>query len=116
MVRALATGDVQMKDWAHLLLKEVGIALGLGAGMGLAVSLVGIFRGGPEVAMVVAIAMISVVLFGSLVGCLLPFLLAKLKIDPATASVPLITSIADIGGVLIYFSLASWLLNVPAAS
>ncbi|MGM0425031.1 MAG: magnesium transporter [Thermodesulfobacteriota bacterium] len=116
MVRALATGDVQMKDWAHLLLKEVGIALGLGAGMGLAVSLVGILRGGPEVAMVVAIAMISVVLFGSLVGCLLPFLLAKLKIDPATASVPLITSIADIGGILIYFSIATWILNVPAAS
>ncbi|MFP4629717.1 MAG: magnesium transporter [Desulfohalobiaceae bacterium] len=116
MVRALATGDVQMKDWAHLLLKEVGIALGLGAGMAAAVSLIGVLRGGPEVALVVALAMISVVLFGSLVGCLLPFVLAKLKIDPATASVPLITSIADIGGVLIYLSIASWVLNIPAPS
>ncbi len=116
MVRALATGDVQMKDWTYLLTKEVGIALILGTGMALAVSLVGVFRGGPEVALVVGLAMATVVLFGSLVGCLLPFILAMLKIDPATASVPLITSIADIGGIIIYFGIATWILNIPVAA
>ncbi|RQD76693.1 magnesium transporter [Desulfonatronospira sp. MSAO_Bac3] len=115
MVRALATGDVKASDWLYLLGKEVGIALTLGLGMALAVSMVGIFRGGPEVAIVVGLTMTVVVLFGSLVGCLLPFLLARMKVDPATASVPLITSIADIGGILIYFSIATWLLEVPAA-
>ncbi len=114
MVRALATGDVLMKDWAHLLLKEVGIALALGTGMAFAVSFVGVIRGGPEVALVVGLAMAAVVLFGSLIGCLLPFFLAKLQIDPATASVPLITSIADVGGILIYFSIATWILDIPA--
>jgi len=48
------------------------------------------------------------VMVGSLVGMLLPLLLTKLNLDPATASAPLITSIADICGVLIYFSIAAW--------
>ncbi|ADH87105.1 magnesium transporter [Desulfurivibrio alkaliphilus] len=111
MIRALATGRAHLKDWFALLGKEVGVALLLGGGMALAVSVVGIFRAGPEVAMVVAVAMVCTVLFGSLVGMSLPFVLSKLKLDPATASAPLVTSIADIGGVLIYFSLATWLLR-----
>ena len=112
MVRAIATGDVQAKDWFRLLGREVGIALILGLGMALAVSFIGAFRAGPEVAVVVALTMMSIVLFGSLVGCLLPFMLTKLNMDPATASAPLITSIADVGGILIYFSIATWLLGI----
>jgi magnesium transporter len=53
-----------------------------------------------------------VVIWGSLIGTLLPFILTKLGRDPATASAPLITSLADISGVLIYFSIASWYLGV----
>jgi len=75
--------------------------------MALAVAAVASFRA-PEIVLVVAITMVLVVLNGSLIGLLLPFLFTKLKIDPATASAPLITSIADICGVLIYFSIASW--------
>jgi magnesium transporter len=45
---------------------------------------------------------------GSLIGMLLPFIFTKLKLDPAAASAPLITSIADITGVMIYFTIASW--------
>ncbi|WP_084591053.1 magnesium transporter [Desulfonatronovibrio magnus] len=114
MVRAIATGDVHAKDWMRLLGREVGIALILGGGMALAVSLIGVYRGGPEVAIVVALTMLAVVIFGSLVGCLLPFLLTRFKMDPATASAPLITSIADVGGILIYFSIATWILNIHA--
>lgn len=115
MVRAIATGDVQTKDWVRLLGREVGIAMFLGVGMALAVSFIGVFRAGPEVAVVVALTMMAVVLFGSLVGCLLPFLLTKFNLDPATASAPLITSIADVGGILIYFSIATWLLGIHSS-
>ncbi len=111
MIRALATGRAHMKDWFALLGKEVGVAVVLGVSMAAAVSLIGVFRAGPEVAVVVAITMVCTVMFGSLVGMSLPFILSKLKMDPATASAPLITSIADIGGVLIYFSIATWLLR-----
>ncbi len=112
MVRALALGDVHIKDWVHLLGKEVLIALGIGIVMGLAVSLIGIFRAGPDIAVVVAMTMVVVVLFGSLLGMSLPFLLTRFNMDPATASAPLITSLADIGGVLIYFGIASWYLGL----
>ena len=115
MVRALATGSVRMKDWFRLLSKEIFIALGIGIIMAVAVSFIGYYRGGYEIAAVVAITMTIVVLFGSLVGMLLPFGLQRLNLDPATASAPLVTSIADIGGVLIYFSIATWYLGVGAA-
>ncbi|MCP1675188.1 magnesium transporter [Natronocella acetinitrilica] len=113
MVRALATGDVAARDWLALLLKEIVVGVALGLTMGLAVSLIGLWRGGPEVALVVALAMVMVVIMGSLVGMLMPFILSRMNLDPATASVPLITCIADIGGILIYFSVATALLTLP---
>lgn len=71
------------------------------------VSLVSAFQA-PEVMPVVALAMILTVIGGSLLGMLLPFVLTKFKVEPATASAPLITSLCDIMGVLIYLSLANW--------
>ena len=112
MVRALAVGDVRLKDWLGLLTKEVGVALGIGLCMGAAVSLIGMFRGGPDIAVVVSITMVAVVLVGSLIGMSLPFLLTRLRLDPATASAPLITSLADMAGVIIYFSIATWYLGL----
>ena len=114
MVRALATGDVRIKDWSSMLLRELIVAGLLGATMGLAVSLLGVWRGGPEIALVVALTMQIVVVVGSLIGMSLPFLLSRLKYDPATASAPLITSIADACGVLIYFGIATAILGLPA--
>lgn len=113
MVRALATGDVHMRDWLRLWGKELGVSLALGLTMGAAVYSLGLWRGGAEVAMVVSVSMVLIVMVGSMVGMALPFLLTKLKLDPATASAPLITSIADICGIMIYFSIATALLTVP---
>ncbi len=110
MVRALATGDVVIKDWARMLGRELLVAVALGLTMAVAVSAIGVFRGGMDVAVVVAITMVLVVIAGSMIGMSLPFLLSRLKIDPATASAPLITSIADAVGVLIFFGVATALL------
>lgn len=112
MVRGLATGDVTASDWGLLLGKDILVATALGLTMSAAVLLVGFLRAGPEIAIVVAITMIAVVLVGSLIGMLLPFVLDKLRFDPATASTPLITTIADVSGVLIYFSVATALLGL----
>lgn len=116
MVRALATGEVHVKDWFKLLGREIIIALAIGLCMGLAVSLIGIYRVGPDVTMVVALSMVIIVLMGSLMGMSLPFLLTRLKLDPATASAPLIASLADITGILIYFGIATWYLGLSAAA
>ncbi len=113
MVRAMAIGDVKMSNWFSLLRKEVGIALVLGIAMGLAVALVASFRA-PEVIVVVASTMVIVVITGSLIGMSLPFVLSALKMDPATSSAPLVTSLADIAGVIIYFGIASWWFSIGA--
>lgn len=115
MVRALATGDVQLHNWLRLWGKEMLVALGLGATMGLAVWGAGVWLGGAEVGLAVAIAMVLVVVTGSMIGMLLPFILTRFNLDPATASAPLITSIVDIAGILMYFSVASVILHVSAA-
>ena len=109
MIRAIAMGDVHMNDWLKLLSKEILVSLLLGITMALGVSLVAGFRA-PEIMMVVSLSMVLSVMIGSILGMLLPFIFTRLKLDPATASAPLITSISDIAGVLIYFSLASWFL------
>lgn len=111
MVRALSTGRAKLSDWFFLLGKEVLVAGALGLSMAAAVSLVGFFRAGPAIALVVALTMVCTVLFGSLIGMSLPFLLSRLRMDPATASAPLITSIADIGGILIYLNIATYVLR-----
>ena len=110
MVRGLATGQVMLRDWGKMLGKEAAVASLLGGTMALAVSLVGVVRGGPEIALVVALTMVLVVLIGSVVGMSLPFMLSKLRLDPASASAPLITSICDAVGVVVYFSIASVIL------
>jgi len=112
MVRGLAVGDVGLGDWTRLLGRELLVAGALGLTMAIAVSPIGMFRGGIDIALVVGLSMVIIVLFGSLLGMSLPFLLHRLKWDPATASTPLVTTLADAGGVVTYFALATWLLGL----
>jgi len=112
MVRGMATGDVTARDWGKLISKEIFVATALGLTMALAVMAVGYFRAGPDIALVVSLTMIIVVMVGSLIGMGLPLLLNKLNFDPATASTPLITTIADVSGVLIYFGIATVMLGL----
>jgi magnesium transporter len=111
MIRALATGDVVVKDWLSLMGKELLVAILLGLTMAVAVGLVASFRS-PEIIIVVGLSMVFTVLVGCILGLSLPFIFTMLKLDPATASAPLITSLADISGVFIYFSIATWYLGM----
>ncbi|MDR0307016.1 MAG: magnesium transporter [Chitinispirillales bacterium] len=110
MVRALATGDVNMKDWGGMLTKETLVGSALGAVMAAAAAALGIFRGGLKLALVVGVSMFLIVIVGSLAGMCLPFIMRKFGRDPATACTPIVTTIADICGVLIYFSIATIVL------
>lgn len=112
MVRALATGEINLRDWGYMLGKECLVAGLLGLTMAAAVVGLGWWRGGYEIAFVVSLTMMLVVLVGSLIGLSLPFLLSRFNLDPATASGPLITSIADVAGVVLYFAIATWYLGM----
>lgn len=111
MIRGLATGDVSARDWGKLLSRELIVSASLGLTMAATIVGIGFWRGGMDIAQVVAYSMFVIVVVGSLIGMSLPFLLNKLGWDPATASGPLVTSIADIVGVLIYFGIATSILD-----
>ena len=107
MVRALATGEVVMRDWFSLLGREALVALLLGITMAAAIAVIGYFRGDAVVSLVLALSMVCVVMIGCVIGMSLPFVLNKLGFDPASASAPLITSVCDASGVAIYLFIAS---------
>lgn len=112
MVRALATGEVVMRDWFSLLGREALVALLLGGTMAVAISIIGYIRGDEVVSLVLALSMIAVVMIGCVIGMSLPFILNKMGFDPASASAPLITSVCDASGVVIYLYIASQFLTL----
>ncbi len=79
--------------------------------MGLASWFLGLFKGGASIAMIVSLAMAIIVIVSSVLGVILPVILQRLRIDPAVASNPLIASVMDIVGLLIYFRIAVAVLN-----
>lgn len=107
MVRAIATGDLEIKDWLRAVSKETFVGVLLGAAMGIIAGAVGHLYGGDGgIALIVGLSMISIVFVANIFGALLPFALSRLKIDPAAASTPLVTSVMDVLGLIIYFSIA----------
>ena len=115
MIRALATGDVRLHEWTRTLVKEMAVGLTLGVTLGLAGWALGFVRGGFEIGVVVGLAMVGIVVTANVIGILLPFLLIRLGPDPAVASSPLITSVADAVGLLIYFAIATRVLGLLGA-
>ena len=112
VIRALALGTVKTKDWFQLLSREILVAGALGIVMGIGISVMGIVRGKSlRIAEVVVLAMVVNVIIGSIIGVLLPFMFTKLRKDPATASTPIITTLADIIGTGIYLIIAYLMLD-----
>ncbi len=110
VIRSMALGEISMRDFLRVFGREILISLSLGLAMALAVFGLAWWRGGAIIAIVVSLAMAAVVMMGSLIGIALPFIFKKLKIDPAVASSPLVTSLADVLGVLIYLAIAATIL------
>ncbi len=113
VIRALAVGEVGLRDWWRVIRREVlsGLALGsiLGAIGFLRISIWSLFSSlyGPHwflVAITVSFALVGVVLWGTLVGSILPFVLRRLGFDPATSSAPFVATLVDVTGLVIYFS------------
>jgi magnesium transporter len=114
MVRAISTRDVRLRDWSRVLGKEMLVGVGLGVTLGALGALLGLWRGGPEIGIIVFLTMVSMMVATNMIGMILPFVLTALGRDPATASGPLITSIADAVGLVIYFSYAVLVLGEVA--
>ncbi len=112
MVRAIAIGDLQLRQWFQAVGKEMLVGITLGVAMGVASMILGYYRGGMEIGIVVGLAMIAIVLAANIIGTVLPFLLTHFDIDPAVASSPLVTTIVDAVGLMIYFTIASMVIGI----
>ena len=113
VIRAMAVATMSRKDQARLVIREflTGLILGISLGLFSWLALQGFFGRGPMEAGVVALTITGVVTMGSVVGSMLPILFDRLGMDPAIMSNPLIASLSDFMGVVIYFSAAIWLLQ-----
>lgn len=116
IIRALATGEIESRFWWRVLVKELMVGLSLGLTMAVASGILGYFRGGGQIGLIVGLSMFFIVVITNLVGVLLPFVLTRLRIDPAVASSPLITTVADASGLLIYFTIATQIIDLPTAT
>jgi len=113
MVRAMATGEVKPAQYNWAVGREVVVGLILGLALGLLSWMLGFYRGGVQMALVLFLAMASIVVVTNIIGAGLPFILYRLGMDPAVASSPLVTSVADVVGLIIYFFIASNLMGIP---
>jgi magnesium transporter len=120
VIRALALGEVTLRDWWRVMRREIASGLALGsilAAIGfLRISLWSIFSNlyGEHwllVALTVSLALVGVVMWGTLVGSLLPFLLRRLGFDPATSSAPFVATLVDVTGLVIYFTVGLIILR-----
>jgi magnesium transporter len=120
VIRAMALGEIKLSDWWHIMRREIFSGLMIGSILGL----LGFFQVGVLanlsdtigahwilIGITVAISILGIVLWGTLSGSMLPFVLKKLGADPATSSTPLVTTIVDVTGLLIYFTVAIIILT-----
>ena len=120
VIRALALGEVGLSDWWRVIQREVFSGLALGSVLGgigfIRIAAWSFFSDiyGPHwflVALTVGAALIGIVLWGTLAGSTLPFILRRLGFDPATSSAPFVATLVDVTGLVIYFTIASLILR-----
>jgi magnesium transporter len=112
LIRALATGQVRLRDLPAVLVKEISTAVLVAATMGLAAVIRAWTLGvGSEVTVTVALSVVAIVLWSAFVATVLPPLLKKIRVDPAIVSAPAIATIVDGTGLMIYFSIAHLTLS-----
>ena len=113
ITRALAVGDVRLRDSLRVLVRELGQGLALGAFLGaIGLARAIMWGNGLDMAWVVAVTLLAVVLTGTIVGAMLPLLFTRIRVDPAIASSPFVASFVDVAGIFIYFTVAQRVMGL----
>jgi magnesium transporter len=111
IIRGLAVGDIKVGDWPRVLRRE----LGQGFVLGLMLAVIGMLRvwmwgDGVRFMLTIGATLVAIPLMGCTVGSMLPLLLRRVGIDPATSSTPFIATLIDVLGIMVYFNVAKLLL------
>lgn len=113
IIRALAIGDMDMKDGLRALWHELRTGLLLGVGMAMVAYVRALWWDtGPELALAVSLSILSIIVWANVLGALLPLLAARLKIDPTVVSGPAMSTLVDATGLFIYFTIARWIIGL----
>ncbi|HEX3902494.1 MAG TPA: magnesium transporter [Polyangia bacterium] len=120
VIRAMALGEIRLRDWWRVIRREFVAGIGLGVvlaciGFLRIITWEGLFHTyGPQylsVASTVACSLVGVVLWGTIAGSMLPFILRRFGFDPASASAPFVATLVDVSGLVIYFTVAAIILR-----
>lgn len=120
VVRAMALGEITLRDWWHIMRREIFSGLAMGFVLGIIgffqVVIISQFSTVIEaylslIALTVGVSLIGIVLWGNVAGSMLPFILKRFGVDPATSSAPLVSTLVDVTGLIIYFSVALFILS-----
>ena len=119
IIRAMALGEVRLRDWFRVMMREVAAGAVLGCILG-AIGLARIFLWQAVaksygqyyvlIGLTIGLTLVGVVTFGTLAGSMLPFILRRCGLDPASASAPFVATLVDVTGLIIYFSIAKMIL------
>jgi len=112
VIRAMALGEAGPRNVVRILTKELVTGISLGVVMGGLMFARGAWKGGSAFGLTVGLTVLVLVVWAAIIGAMLPLALSKLRVDPAVVSAPLITSVIDGTGLVIYFSLAQLILRV----
>jgi magnesium transporter len=113
VIRSLTLGELGFKDAARVLVREAGTGLALGLLIGAAAFVQARVAGAPtSLAVTVAITMVVICIWSTTVGSMVPLLASRFGVDPAVLSAPLITTLVDATGLIIYFSIAKAILGL----
>jgi magnesium transporter len=113
LVRAMAVGEVRLRDVRWVMTKELAVGLSMGIVMAVvAFGRAALLNVGSKVGLVVALTIASICVWSAVVAAVLPLVLRKLRVDPAVVSAPLITTVVDGTGLFIYFTIAKVILDL----
>jgi magnesium transporter len=114
VIRSLAVEEFHSGTWLKILSKEMFIGLLLGAFLGGITYIRGMMgeHGSLQLAIVISLTMLVLVVWANLLGTVLPLILSKFKLDPAVISSPLVATLIDVTGIIIYFNIAIWMLGL----
>ena len=116
IIRALALGEVESRDWLRVVARELSIGVMLGIVLGAMGFLRGFLAGSEVVpyalAMVVSASIVGIVILSAVVGAVLPLVIKRMGLDPAVSSTPFIASVVDVLGLMVYFGVAQYVFSV----